>query len=258
MDRDSKVVAIIQARMDSTRLPGKVLLDIDGQPMLAWVVERTAMAKSVDEVVIATSTEDHDDPIADFCDRCNYPYDRGSEHDVLDRYYQAAQKFHADVIVRITADCPVIDPGVIDKTVDAFFRSSPPADFAANRLPPPYHRTYPIGLDTEVTHFHSLEKAWKDAVKPSHREHVMPYLYQHPRKFEILIIDAEDDYGDLRWTVDTEDDLKLIREVVRRFEGRRDFTWLEIVDLFERDPSLKKINADVDQKSIPDVDNRLK
>lgn len=130
-----RIVAIIQARMGSSRLPGKVLLDIAGQPMLAWVVERTRQAKTVDEVVVATTTDPADDAVAALCQRRGYAYFRGSLYDVLDRYYQTAKTYCAEAIVRITADCPLIDPNLIDRTIQEFLRAG--VDFAANRLPPP-------------------------------------------------------------------------------------------------------------------------
>ncbi|MGB9521614.1 MAG: cytidylyltransferase domain-containing protein, partial [Anaerolineales bacterium] len=185
MKRDSthqKVIAIVQARMSSSRLPGKVLLDIGGKPMLARVIDRSRRAKWVDEVIVATTTEEEDTPIAVFCQQYDVPYYRGSQFDVLDRYYQTAKQFHADVIVRITADCPLIDPQLMDEVIeDLFFwkrdQSKPLSqgekvlenpfwDFAANRLPPPWKRTYPIGLDTEVVTFAALERAWREAQQP--------------------------------------------------------------------------------------------
>lgn len=254
---EKNIVAIIQARMGSRRLPGKVLKDIGGRPMLSWVVERASRAQTIDKVVVATTTEASDQPIAEFCSQADYAYTRGKVYDVLDRYYTASQQFEADVIVRLTADCPVIDPNIIDKTVQTFLDARPPADFVANRLPPPWGRTYPIGLDVEVCTFRGLETAWKQAKRPHQREHVMPYLYENEDRFNILLVNHERDYGNLRWTVDTPADLTLIREVVSRFGERDDFSWDEILALFEREPALKKINADVEHKQVHDVDTRM-
>lgn len=271
-----RIVAIIQARMSSSRLPGKVLRDIGGQPMLARVVERTRLAQTLDEVIVATTSDPSDDPIAIFCAQRNYPFYRGSLHDVLDRYYQGAQAFSAQVIVRITADCPLIDPAVIDQTVRAFLGqagsdtscsviSSPesrmgpdedfPWDFAANRLPPPWGRTYPIGLDTEICTFQALEQAWKEADQPYQREHVMPYLYDHGA-FRAILLNTEPDFGRLRWTVDTAEDLELVRQIFAHFAPRWDFSWLEVVELFKRQPSLARINQQVQHKDFRDVDSR--
>jgi len=250
-------IAIIQARMGSSRLPGKVLLDIAGEPMLARVVERTRLAKSVNQVIVATTAEPGDDPIADLCEQRSYPCYRGSLHNVLDRYYQAARLYQAQIVVRITADCPLIDPDVVDKTVYAFLgaTSDGPYDFAANRLPPPWGRTYPIGLDTEVCTFQALETAWKEAQEPHQREHVMPFFYDHQERFRILLVNHDQDYGSMRWTVDTANDLKLVRQIYTRFSPRDDFSWLEVLELFRREPELARINAQVRHKTYDEVDD---
>jgi spore coat polysaccharide biosynthesis protein SpsF len=274
----ARIVAIIQARMGSSRLPGKVLQDISGEPMLVRVFERTRRASLIDEVLIATTDQESDDPVAELCTRRGYPFYRGSLHDVLDRFYHAARSRVADIVVRVTADCPVIDPGLIDRTVKAFFGDTQPQDkiisqragrlaflpspgkfdFAANRLPEPWRRTYPIGLDVEVCSFAALEYAWEHADKAHEREHVMPYLYQTADLFSNVLIHHEKDYGMLRWTVDTPADLDLICEVYARFAGRDDFTWLDVLALFEREPELARINAEVKHKGLYDVDERTK
>jgi len=271
-----KTIAIIQARYASSRLPGKVLLPIAGQPMLMHVVERTARSNTVNAVVVATTNEPADDEVENLCRERGVHCFRGSSHDVLDRYYQAANAHEADVIVRITADCPIIDPEVIDRTVYAFwgekdkvdelFDNDPdkesPAfgeplyDFAANRLPPPWGRTYPIGLDTEVCTYSGLACAWKEAAEPFQREHVMPFFYQHPERFRILHVTHDPDFGFYRWTVDTPEDLDLVRRIFNHFEGRNDFSWLKVLDLFERQPELIRMNLDVTHKSVYDVDKR--
>lgn len=272
-----KTIAIIQARMSSSRLPGKVLLDIAGQPMLAHVVERARRAQRVDQVVVATTTDPSDDPIQAFCEGRGYACWRGSLHDVLERYYQAARHFEAGIVVRITADCPLIDPQVVDDTIAALFggEEMPAWDFAANRLPPPWTRSYPIGLDTEVCTFAALEQAWKNAHEPHQREHVLPYLYQHstvfdslespapppaeslaPGQFRVLLVNHRPDYGALRWTVDTPADLELLRQVFARLGGRADFTWLDVLALFEQEPELAQINASITHKTAFDVDER--
>jgi spore coat polysaccharide biosynthesis protein SpsF len=270
--------------MLSSRLPRKVLLDIAGQPALAHVVERTRRAKTIDEVVVATTTDPSDDPIESFCTERSYLCYRGSQHDVLDRYYKAAQVYAAGVIVRITGDCPLIDPDVIDKTVNAFWGRSEnelnihrggelkitknneglaqpsslvaPYDFAANRLPPPWGRTYPIGLDTEVCAFNGLELAWKEAKQPHQREHVMPFFYDQPERFRILLVNHDIDYGTLRWTLDKPDDLELLRQIFAHFQDRNDFSWLEVLALFEQEPQLALINAHVQAKHYQAVDDR--
>lgn len=264
-----KVVAIIQGRMSSSRLPGKILADIAGQPMLTRVVTRTSRAKTLDEVIFATTTDASDDLVAEYCDFSGIPYTRGSQFDVLDRYYQTATQAKADVIVRITADCPVIDSVLIDNVVNTLLEDE--YDFVCNRLPPPYQRTYPIGLDVEACTFKVLKKAWKDAKEPQHREHAMPYFYEgvqlsavsrqllegtSPRGFRVALLHHITDFGDYRWTVDTFEDLEFIRQVYSRFDGRDDFSWKEVLDLVHDEPKLMEINANVQHKTLKDVDKR--
>lgn len=245
-------MAVVQARTASTRLPGKVLADIAGEPMLVRVVERSRMAKTMDELVVATTDDDEDDPIAQLCEARGYPVYRGSRIDVLDRVYRAARARQADVVVRLTGDCPLIDAGLIDHTVTAYFEADPPTDFAANRLP--YDKTYPVGTDTEVCSLHALERAWREADQPHEREHVMPYLYEEPGRFETLLVRNDQNYSHYRWTVDTPEDLELVRRVYAHFEGRQDFTWIEVLELFDREPELAGINSGVEHKSQFDLD----
>lgn len=248
-------VAIIQARMSSSRLPGKVLLDLAGQPMLVRVVERVRRAKTVDDVIVATTTDPADDPIENCCRERGYACYRGSMFDVLDRFYGAARQMGADIIVRVTADCPVIDPDVIDHTVNAFHSAG--ADFAANRLPPPGKRTWPIGLDTEVCSFAALERAWEEAQLPYEREHVMPYFYDVDGRFKVIVTDHDPDYGSQRWTVDTAEDLRLLSEIFSRFGGQDTFSWLDVLHLIEKEPALAQINAGVRHKIGTEVDARM-
>ncbi len=264
-----KVVAIIQGRMSSSRLPGTILADIAGQPMLQRVFLRTARAATVTETIFATTTDPSDDPVAEYCDFSGMPFTRGSLYDVLDRYYQAAKQTKADVIVRITADCPVIDPALIDEVVDTLLDSE--FDFVCNRLPPPWHRTYPIGLDVEACTFKNLSKAWKEAKEPQHREHAMPYFYEgveltrqsrtletgtSPRGYNIALLHHTTDFGDYRWTVDTPEDLEFMRQVYNRLGGREDFTWKEVLDVVHKEPALMKINAGVRHNTLKDIDRR--
>ncbi len=253
---DKKIIAIIQARMGSSRLPGKVLKEICGEPMLAWVLKRTSKAKLIKEIIIATTLDQSDDVIEKFCQVNHIACFRGSSADVLDRYFQAAKFHQADVVVRLTADCPLIDPELIDKTIAAFASSS--ADFAANRLPPPYQRSYPIGLDVEVVSMPALERAWKESTALYEREHVMPYIYQRKDQFRVLIIENDIDYGSYRWTVDTQEDLDFIQAVVKELGCRMDFSWKEVIELLEKYPELMKINVQVKHKSFTDVDLRVK
>ncbi|OGO15457.1 MAG: hypothetical protein A2Y93_11985 [Chloroflexi bacterium RBG_13_68_17] len=247
---ERKILAIIQARMGSTRLPGKILADIGGKPMLCRVVERARRAACLDGVLVATTTRAEDDAVEWLCRERGYVCTRGHPTDVLDRYYQAARQAAADVVVRLTADCPMIDPAVIDQVVGAFLAADPPVDFAANRLPD--DRTFPIGLDTEVCTFAALARAWSEAGEPYQREHVMPYLYEAPGRFRIFLVRSARDHSHLRWTVDTAEDLELARRIYAHFGGRDDFTWGEVLALVEREPSLAAINAHVQQRTLGD------
>lgn len=256
MAKKQKIICIIQARMSASRLPGKVLEDICGHPMLYWVVSRAGKAKRIDDLVIATTTDDSDDPIAIWCKENNIECFRGDAFDVLDRYYQAAKKLQADVIVRLTADCPLIDPELIDIVIEAFFERK--VDFAANRLPPPYIRTYPIGLDIEVVSFEALKKAWNMATLPFEREHVMPYLYLVKGRFNTHILDADENLGSRRWTVDTPEDLKFIRALFAKMNCHINISWKEVLHFLDENPDLERINANVAHKTYRDVDSRSK
>lgn len=255
-NQKQRVLAIIQARMGSSRLPGKVLLPLCGQPMLEWVVKRTKMASLIDEVIVATTTDVSDDVLAKFCVDHKVLCFRGSPLDVLDRYYQAALKYDADIVVRLTADCPLLDGKLIDDVIKPVLVGE--ADFCANRLPPPFKRTVPIGLDAEVVTFTALEKAWKEANLPYEREHVMPYLYTHPEKFNIHVIEFAEDLGTQRWTVDTQKDLDFVEAVLKEMSCRDDFGWQDIQDILIRKPVLQAINASVEHKTYFDVDERGK
>lgn len=230
-------------------------MDIAGQPMLLRVVERAFRASAVDSVMVATTTDPSDYPIEILCREREIPCYRGSMFDVLDRFYGAAREAKADFIVRITADCPVIDPRVIDLVVEQFHASG--ADFACNRLPPPWHRTWPIGLDTEVCSFSGLERAWKEAVLPYEREHVMPFFYDQEGRFKVVVVEHDPDYGAQRWTVDTAEDLDLLREIFNRFGGGSEFTWEDVLHLMEREPQLAQINAGIRHKVGTEVDSRM-
>lgn len=255
MEKEEKVVAIIQARMGASRLPGKVLLDIAGKPMLAWVIARVRLAKRVDEIVVATTTDAADDAIATFCLSSGIAVFRGSAFDVLDRYYQAAMHFNANIIVRLTADCPLLDPALIDAVIEEL--QDKELDFATNRLPPPWKRTFPIGLDVEVCRLSAFERAWKESSNPFEREHVMPYLYDVDGRFKISVLDADGDYGNQRWTVDTPEDLALIRKVYEHFRDIEVFSWKDVLRYFARHPELEKMNAGVIQKTLTDLDERF-
>lgn len=241
-----EAVAFVQARMGSTRLPGKVLLPIEGKPVLWWVLTRTRQATSLSRVVLATTVAPEDEPIVDFCRQHGFPYTRGDPEDVLARFQEAAREHHAEVIVRITGDCPLIDPALIDRTVNAFLEGEAPLDYVSNRIRP----RYPVGTDVEVMTRQALERAASEAHEAYHREHVTPYLYEEPGRFRVLAVEAERDYGSLRWAVDTSEDLAFVRAVVLRLKGRETFGWRDVLALVENEPEIAAINAGVQQKSF--------
>ena len=241
---DMRIVAIIQARMGSTRLPGKVLMELAGEPMLARCVNRTRRAQTLNEVVVATTVKPADDAIVRLCDEHNWPCFRGSEEDVLDRYYHAAIAHRADVVVRITSDCPLIEPEIVDRVVREFLDLQPEADYACNVLP---RRTFPRGLDTEVMRFDVLERAWREDDNPAWREHVTLYIQCNPDLFRIHGITNEVDYSHMRWTVDIPEDLAFVRCIYDHF-GHDRFSWREVLAVLEQHPEWLKINRHVQQK----------
>jgi spore coat polysaccharide biosynthesis protein SpsF len=240
--------------MGSSRLPGKVLKDICGTPLLVREVIRVRRARTLGQVVVATTVNPEDDLVAEVCEARGIPCFRGDPHDVLDRYYRAAQLFNAETIVRLTGDCPVIDPQEIDRTVAAYF--APGVDFAANRLPPPWTRTTPIGMDTEVLSFENLTRAWQDATHKHEREHVMPYFYAQEGRFKVLLVDHEPDLGKYRLTVDTPEDLALIRKIYQHFEYNDEFSLDDMIALLEQRPEWVALNAQVAHKNFQETDSR--
>jgi spore coat polysaccharide biosynthesis protein SpsF len=233
-----RVVAIIQARMGSTRLPGKVLMDIAGKPMLWHVIERVKGCKKVDSIVVATTTDESDSKIIKFCKQNAINYFAGSENDVLDRYYQAAKSFNADSIVRITADCPVIDPQIVDEVIHEYVEKGYDVCGLSGE--------FPDGLDVTVFSFETLEDTWKNAKLSSEREHVGPYMWKHPDKFKLGEYIKFYDLSHHRWTVDEEKDLQFIREIFSRlYESGKIFLTEDILNLLEREPELLKINEGI-------------
>jgi spore coat polysaccharide biosynthesis protein SpsF len=244
--RTPLVVAIVQARTGSTRLPGKVLLPLGGEPILSHVLRRTARARRIDRVVVATTTDPADDAIVDLADRQAWTVVRGSLDDVLDRYLMAARLVDADVVVRITSDCPLIDPDVIDAVVDAFLAGDA-LDYASNTLEP---RTFPRGLDLEVIDRLALARAWREDRDPAWREHVTPYLYRHPERFRLHAVRTASDHSDQRWVVDTAEDYELVRRIVDALE-RDDFTWHDVLAVIGQHPDWIALNRGVRQKTVP-------
>jgi spore coat polysaccharide biosynthesis protein SpsF len=239
-----KVAAIIQARMSSTRLPGKVLMDLGGETVLARVVRRLRRATLVEEIVVATTDSEADHAIVRECERLSVRVFRGEENDVLDRYYHAAQWIDAKAIVRITSDCPLIDPEITDNTIRSFLEQRP--DYASNAL----QRTYPRGLDTEVMTWDALARAWREARLSYQRAHVTPYIYENPELFDILPVEGGADYSSCRWTLDRAEDLAFIRAVYDRLDNDDSFSWRDVLALLEREPELVELNRDVMQKAL--------
>lgn len=244
--KKGNIVAIIQARMGSTRLPGKVLKDLDGEPVLARVVNRTQRTSLIDEVVIATTINPGDEAILSLCSSRSWSYFRGSENDVLDRYYRAANEYKVDVIVRITSDCPIIDPEIVNQVVQEFLDRQPTANYACNMLP---RRTFPRGLEVEVLSFDTLGRAWREDRNSAWREHVTPYIYRNPNRFSIHGIMNEVDYSHMRWTIDTHEDLAFIRKIYEYF-GHDRFSWNEVLTVLEEHPEWIEINRHIKQKVI--------
>src|ERR1700733_2447361 len=244
MEVPLKVVAIVQARMGSTRLPGKVLKDLAGETMLARVVERLRGTRLVNEVLIATTDRPADDAIVTECRKCFVAVSRGDQDDVLDRYFRAAQLMKADVVVRVTSDCPLLDPEITDKTIAAFLEARP--DYASNVMV----RTYPRGLDTEALSIDALARAWRRASKAYEREHVTPYIYEHSEEFKLLSVTGDLDYSGYRWTVDTPEDMEFVQAIYGRFQGHTLFNWRDVLALLDREPEIVNLNQHVSQKSL--------
>ena len=238
----NKVVGIVQARMGSTRLPGKVMADLGGRPLVAWALGRLARAHQVDEVWLATSEHPENDPLAEFATKSGYQVVRGSETDVLSRFAESARRSKADVIVRVTADCPFIDPTIVDDVLH--LRAQQNVDYATNTI----ERRHPDGLDVEVFTRAALDRADKEATDPILREHVTHYISGKRRNvlpwggFSSASLSGHSDFSHLRWTVDEADDLAFVRAVVAAL-SRDDFSWLDVIALITQRPELLQINA---------------
>lgn len=242
-----KVVAIIQARMGSTRFPGKVMKKILGKPVILWDMDRISASKLVDAFVVAIPYGKENDVIVDTIKEYNDKVIivRGNEDDVLDRYYQASLQTNADVVVRITSDCPLIDHVVIDKVIKRFLDTD--CDYCSNSLT----RTYPRGLDTEVFSFKALEEAWNKASQAYEREHVTQYIVKNPDIFKLLNVSNDIDLSDLRWTLDTKEDYEFISAVYKRLYPKKQlFLMGDILELLDREPELIDINRHIEQKKI--------
>ncbi len=239
-------IAIIQARIGSTRLPGKVMVDLSGKPMLIRDIERIQKSKLLDDIVIATTIKPADNEIVALCEKMNWNYYRGSEEDVLDRYYNAAKENRAKNVVRITSDCPLIEPTIIDQIIKKFLELESYVDYVSNVFP---IRTYPRGLDTEMLSFNCLERCWREDSNPLYREHVTQYIQKNPQFFRINEIRNDKDLSFMRWTVDTSEDLEFVRKIYKHF-GESNFSWTDILEFLRKNPALMDINRHIQQKVI--------
>lgn len=234
-----KYLAILQARMSSTRLPGKVLLPLSGAPMIERQIERIRRSEKISEILVATSTGEDDRAIVAHCTRIGVGSFRGHLTDVLDRYAEAARTRRPVNVIRLTGDCPLVDPGVIDDVV-AYFESGN-FDYASNTLEP----TFPDGLDTEVFTYAGLEKCWREARLPSEREHVTPYFYTHPELFRLGSYKSTVNRSNLRWTVDEPADYDLVQKIYSGcYAANPGFSMAEILRFLEKNPELNRINSE--------------
>lgn len=232
-----RVLAILQARLSSSRLPGKVLAPILGKPMLQWQIERINQSRSIDELVVATSDQSQDDLLADLINNIGARCCRGPLDDVLSRFGRAISEHDGDLIVRLTGDCPLTDPDVIDTVVAKAIESG--ANYVSNTL----HPTYPDGLDVEVIKRETLQEAVKEAIAPHEREHVTPFIYRRPERYSCLNVENFSDLSKLRWTVDTAEDLEFVRKVYAGLQNDGpSFRMRDILDFLEMHPAVAEVN----------------
>ncbi|MBB6671701.1 cytidylyltransferase domain-containing protein [Cohnella nanjingensis] len=240
-----QIVAVIQARTGSSRLPGKVMRTLDGIPVVRLMVMRLSRSRRLSQIVVATGDTAADDAFAASLAKEGIEVFRGSEHDVLERYYQAARKFRADVVVRVTGDCPFIDPEIVDRVIDRYLEAQPGVRYASNLNPP----TYPDGLDTEVFAFEALEQAWREARWSSEREHVTPFIRSRPERFPQANVTSDGDYAGYRWTLDEERDYRFLQALSEKARAAgwpaADATFAQLLHLMERHEDLRGINGGI-------------
>lgn len=247
MSYKTRVGIIIQARMMSTRLPGKVLMPVMGKPLLEYQIERLQRVRRADDIIIATTKNDTDQPIVDLADRLGIKVFRGSEEDVLSRYFGAAKENDLDVVVRITSDCPLIDPAVVDDVIGAYLENAENCDYVSNCL----SRTFPRGMDTEVFPFSLLEQVCCEAIEQPYREHVTPYIYEDNQRFRLMNVVFRRDESHHRWTVDTSEDLKLIEHILETlYPINRYFELEDVLVLMSAHSNWFEINSQIEQKKL--------
>ena len=228
---------IIQARMGSTRLPGKVMKLLDeNNPSIFSTISQLQECTEIDKIIVATTTNEEDNVISDYVKNLEIDLFRGSANDVLGRYYECARKYSLSGILRVTADCPLIDPTIVDTGLKIFKNNN--YDYVTNTL----NRTFPDGNETEIFSFISLERAYNEANLPSEREHVTPYFKTHPELFKNTNFENTDDLSHLRWTMDYEEDMKFIKLILEKI-SKRPILMIDILDLLQTEPDLKKINS---------------
>ncbi len=242
-----KVVIIVQARTGSTRLPGKILKEVMGKPLLAYLLERLKRVELCSEICVATTTKPQDQPILNICSAMSVKTFRGSEEDVLQRYFLAAQELNADAVVRVTSDCPLIDPAEIDRLIEYYMEHLGRYDYVADCR----ERSYPLGMSAEIFSFKALQQAHENGKSNPEREHVTPYLYLHPEIFRLGNISYKENQRDHRWTVDTPEDLQLISKIIESlYPIKPDFSIQDIFNLLQENPEWEEINSHVKQKTI--------
>jgi glutamate-1-semialdehyde 2,1-aminomutase len=233
-----KIVAIVQARMGSSRLPGKVMKDINSTPVIEILLNRLKLSKEIDQIIIATSEDCKDKVLVKHLDKIGFKYELGDENDVLSRYYYTAKKHSADVVVRITGDCPLIDPKLVDKVIQEYRISE--VDYAGNVSP----ASYPDGLDVEVMSFSALQKTFEDCNSPFDKEHVTTYI-RNSGLFKVKNVSHEVDLSNLRWTLDEDVDLEVINNVFNSFKPNIHFSWLEVLSLYYKNPEIFSLNSNL-------------
>ena len=236
-----KTVAFVQVRMGSTRFPGKVMKKIGEREIFLVQLDRMKRAKTLDQIIVVTTTKKLDEAIVRLCKKNKIPCFRGSEDDLLDRYYQAAKKFKVGLVVKIPSDEPLIGPTVIDQVVGTMHKSLDKYDYVGNLRPP----TFPDGLDVEVMTLETLETAWREAKEPHEREHLTPYIWSHSKLFKIG--NVVNKYGHMykshRWTLDYPEDFEFFKAVFSAFKSKKHFSMKDILDLLKKHPEIAAINA---------------
>jgi len=242
INKEGKVIAVVQTRMGSTRLPGKVMKKICGKPLLLLMLERLSHSKSIDEIVVATTNNKNDDIIYDLAKRNQYSVFRGSEFDCLDRHYQVAKKFDGNFVAKITPDCPLIDPEITDRVIEFFLKNVNNYDYVSNAHQP----TFPDGLDVEIFQFSALEKAWKEATDPNHREHTTTFIWSQPSKFRlgnVTMPNNQNLFMRERWTVDYKEDFEFVKAIYENlYDNGRIFLMNDILDFLRQRKDIWNIN----------------